>query len=62
LIRFDPETEELTYYPVPRRTDMPKLDISREGAIWYTTRSNPEVALGVLWADVNKMTEFAANR
>jgi len=62
LIRFDPDTEKTTYYPVPRRTDMPKLDISREGAIWYATRSNPEVALGVLWPDVSKMTGFAANR
>jgi virginiamycin B lyase len=62
LIRFDPDTDEMTYYPVPRPTDMPKLDISREGAVWYTTRSNPEVALGVLWPDVNKMTGYAANQ
>ncbi|MBI2823012.1 MAG: hypothetical protein HYX74_12385 [Acidobacteria bacterium] len=62
LIRFDPQTKKFTFYPTPRRTDMPKLDISREGAIWYTTRSNPEVALGVLWPDVSKMTTYAANR
>ena len=62
LIRFDPRTEKLTYYPLPRRTDVPKLDISREGAVWYATRSNPEVALGVLWPDVSKMSGFAANR
>lgn len=62
LIRLDPKTEKLTYYPLPRRTDVPKLDVSREGAVWYATRSNPEVAVGVLWPDVSKMTGFAANR
>ena len=41
---------------------MPKLDITREGAIWYATRSNPEMALGVLWPDVSKMKTYAANR
>jgi virginiamycin B lyase len=62
LIRLDPETEQLTYYPLPRRTDVPKLDVSREGAVWYATRSNPEVALGVLWPDVSKMAGYGANR
>ena len=62
LIRFDPKTKKTTYYPVPRPTDMPKLDISHEGAVWYTTRSNPNVALGVLWPDVSKMKNLSANR
>ena len=41
---------------------MPKANVSREVAIGYTTHPIPEVALGVLWPDVNRMTGFAANR
>jgi virginiamycin B lyase len=74
MIRFDPETEESIYYPWPRRVtgmahgevkgtgEGSKLDITREGAIWYNTHLNKEVTLGVLWPDVSKMTGFAANR
>ncbi|MBI2823014.1 MAG: hypothetical protein HYX74_12395 [Acidobacteria bacterium] len=62
LIRFDPQTKKSTFYPTPRRTDMPKLDITRDGAIWYTTRSNPQMAIGVLYPDVSKMTSYAATR
>ena len=41
---------------------LPKLDITREGAVWYTTRSNAQAAIGVLYPDMSKMTTFAANR
>jgi len=62
LIRFDPETKKSTFYPTPRRTDMPKVDITREGAIWYTTRSNAQAAIGVLYPNASKMTTFEALR
>ena len=62
LIQFDPLTKKSTFYPTPRTTDMPKLDITRDGAIWYTTRSNAQAAVGVLYPDASKMKDFAATR
>ncbi len=56
LIKFNPESEEFTYYPTPRRTDQPKVEITREGAIWYCSRSAAEAAVGVLYPDMSKMT------
>lgn len=62
LIKFDPITKKSTFFPTPRRTDIPKLDVTREGAIWYTTRSSPVVAIGVLYPDMTKMRSYAATR
>jgi virginiamycin B lyase len=59
-IRFDPKTEKFTYFPTPQRTDQPKMEITREGAIWYNPRSSRKAAVGVLYPDVSKMTTFAA--
>ncbi len=60
LMKFDPKTEKFTYYPAPQDGDMPKLAITREGAIWYTPRSSANAAVGVLYPDVAKMTTLAA--
>ena len=60
LIKFDPRTEKFTYYPTPQRTDQPKLEITREGAIWYCPRSSEKAAVGVLYPDVTKVTTLAA--
>jgi virginiamycin B lyase len=60
LMKFDPKTEKFTYYPAPQIGDMPKLAITREGAIWYTPRSSANAAAGVLYPDMNKMTTLAA--
>ena len=46
----------------PRPTDTPQIDVTREGAIVFTARSNPQPALGILYPDMNKMTTFAAYR
>jgi virginiamycin B lyase len=62
LVKFNPRTQQFTYYPAPQRTDMPKLDITRDGAIWYCTRSGSRTAVGVLHPDVAKMTSPAAYR
>ncbi len=62
LIKFDPDTEEFTYYPEPRQADNPNLDITRDGAIIFTTRSNNQAALGIFYPDVSKMREFGAFR
>jgi virginiamycin B lyase len=61
LIRFDPRTEQFTYFPTPQRTDQPKMELTREGAIWYNPRSSRKAAVGVFYPDVNKMVTFAAH-
>ena len=65
LIKFDQKTEAFTFYPSPQRTDMPKLAITGDGAIWYTPRSAAvagavEAGAGVLYPDVSKMKSLAA--
>ena len=62
LIRFDQRTETFTYYPEPRIADNPNIDITREGAIVYTTRSSQQPAIGILFPDVSKMTGYGAYR
>ena len=62
LIRFDPETEQFTYYPEPRQADNPNLDVTREGAIIFSTRSNNQAALGIFYPDVSRMTGYGAYR
>ena len=62
LVRFDPDTETFTYYPEPRQADNPNLDVTREGAIIFSTRSNNQAALGIFYPDVSKMTGYGAYR
>ena len=62
LVRFDPDTESFTYYPEPRQADNPNLDVTREGAIIFSTRSNNQAALGIFYPDVSKMTGYGAFR
>ncbi len=61
LIRFDRTTETFTYFPTPQRSDMPKIHVTRDGAIWYpprSTRTGP--GAGVLYTDMTKITTLAA--
>jgi streptogramin lyase len=62
LIKFDPRTKKFTYYPDMQRTDMPKIEVSRENSIWYTTRAADAktMALGVLYPDKTKIATMAA--
>jgi virginiamycin B lyase len=60
LIRFEPRTEKFTYYPTPQTTDQPKLNVTREGAVWYTPRSSSKAAAGVLYPDVSRITTLGA--
>lgn len=60
LIKFDQLTETFTYYPEPRIADNPNIDITREGAIVYTSRSSQQPAIGILFPDVSKMTTYGA--
>jgi streptogramin lyase len=60
LIKFDPKTEKFTFYPAVQRGDIPKIEITREGAIWYNPRSALKGAVSVLYPDMSKMTTFEA--
>ena len=65
LIKFDQETETFTFYPTRLRTDMPKLAVTRDGAIWYSARwaaRSPDTpaTVGVLYPDMSKITNLAA--
>ena len=59
-IRFNPRTREFSYYPTPQVTDQPKIEITRDGAIWYCPRSAAEPGVGVLYPDVSKVTTLGA--
>jgi virginiamycin B lyase len=62
VIKFIPQTKSFTYYPFVQRTDTPKIEISHENAVWYTTRSAPSAvqAIGVLYPDKTKIQTFSA--
>lgn len=60
LIKFDQRTEQFIYYPTPQITDQPKLSITRDDAIWYTTRSSTKAAAGVLYPDMAKINTLGA--
>jgi len=62
LVMFQPESEEFTYYPLPRQTDNPNLDSTRDGAIVYTTRASRQAGIGVFYPDVRTMREFGTFR
>jgi virginiamycin B lyase len=62
LIKFDPRAEKWTYYPSPQITDMPKLAVGGNGAVWYCARSSVNAAVGVLYPDMSKITTLAAVR
>jgi streptogramin lyase len=62
LYKFDPKTKKFTYYPAIQRTDMPKISVSKDDSVWYTTRGGDvkTQALGVLYPDKTKIKTLAA--
>jgi virginiamycin B lyase len=60
IIKFDQTTEKFTFYPAVQRGDLPKLEITREGGVWYNPRSAIKGAVGVLYPDMSKMTTYEA--
>jgi streptogramin lyase len=61
LIRFDTEKETFAFFPGPQTADMPKIRLTKEGAIWYSPRSSRDwPGLGVLYPDITKITTLAA--
>jgi virginiamycin B lyase len=60
LIRFDRKTETFTYFPTPQRSDMPKIHVTRDGAVWYPPRSTREgPGAGVLYPDMTQVKTLA---
>ena len=59
-IRFNPRTREWSYYPTPQVADQPKIEITRDGAVWYCPRSGAEPGVGVLYPDVTKIKTLGA--
>ncbi len=65
LVRFHEATDSFTVYPVPERTDQPKIMITREGAVWFTPRAagvdgGYGGAASVLYPDKDAMTTLGA--
>jgi virginiamycin B lyase len=60
MVKFDRTTHKFTYYPSPQKTGMPKIDATRDGAIWFAARDGQKQAIDVLYPDVAKMTTMAA--
>ena len=60
--KFNPRDTTFTLYPKPQATaDTPKIQITREGAIWYSPRGSVEnAAFGVLYPDMDKITTLGA--
>lgn len=65
LVKWDQKAETFTTYPLPERTDQPKISITRDGAIWYTPRyagmsGGMGGAAAVLYPDRDKIKTLAA--
>ena len=66
LVNFDEKTSKFTTYPIPERTDQPKVMTTREGAVWYAPRNagagklNYGGAAAVLYPDMDAITTLGA--
>ncbi len=62
LWKFNPRDQTFTLYPKPQKTaDTPKIQITKDGAIWYSPRGSVDApAFGVLYPDMDKITTLGA--
>lgn len=62
LWKFNPRDEKFTLYPKPQRTaDTPKIQVTKDGAIWYSPRGSQNApGFGVLYPDMDKITTLGA--
>jgi virginiamycin B lyase len=62
LWKFNPRDATFTWYPKPQKTaDTPKIQITKDGAIWYSPRGSQDApAIGVLYPDMEKITGLGA--
>jgi virginiamycin B lyase len=62
LIRFDERSGTFAYYPNPSIARVSKIEITREGAVWFPFRTDDRGGVGVLYPDVTRMTTMGAYR
>lgn len=64
LSKFDPETMRFTIYPTLQRTDQPKIEVTRDGAVWYAPRAAGRTGYGgaatVLYPDKDAIKTLRA--
>ncbi len=65
ILRFDPATQRFTRYPVTVRTDIPKIAVTRDGAIWFGPRNAGQSgsyggAATALYPDKDAIRSYAA--
>jgi virginiamycin B lyase len=65
LVKYDPAADTFTRYPVTVRTDMPKITIARDSAIWFTPRNAGHSggyggSASVLYPDKDAIRDLAA--
>jgi virginiamycin B lyase len=64
LTKYNPQTKKFTIYPLPQRTDQPKIEPTKDGAIWYAPRQAASYGYGgaavVLYPDKDAITTLKA--
>jgi streptogramin lyase len=62
ISKFNPRNQTWAFYPKPQfDADTPKVQVTREGAVWYSPRGSREMpAIGVLYPDMDKITTLGA--
>ena len=60
--KFDTHSQKFTFYPKPQRhADSPKIQVTKDGAVWYSPRGSREApAFGVLYPDMDKIDSLGA--
>ena len=60
IAMYEQSSGSFTFYPAPQTTDFPKIELTRDDAIWYCPRSADEPGVGVLYPDMTKITTLGA--
>ena len=61
--KFSVKDQRFTFYPKPQfAADTPKIQVTRDGAIWFSPRGTQidAPAISVLYPDMNKITTLGA--
>lgn len=60
--RFDERTKTFSYYPNPHAAPISKIEITRDGAVWYPFKGERNGGIGVLYPDAARITTLGAYR
>ena len=60
--KFNPRDQKFTFYPKPQRAaDTPKIQVTKDGAIWYSPRGSRNApGFAVLYPDMDKISTLGA--